>query len=120
MFSARTRARREDWSDLARYVVGAFRADVSRAGAGTGDEVVRLVEELSRSSREFTALWAANDVVAHGEGVNCIHHPEAGHLDLEFSSFAVEGRPELSMIVYSPASPTVAERVRALVLAEAA
>jgi transcriptional regulator with XRE-family HTH domain len=116
--SSRMRAKREDWSNVARFVVGAFRADVARAGAGASDEVFRLVEELCRLSPEFGALWQDNDVIAHGEGIKCIHHPEAGHLDLEFSSFAVEGRPELGMIVYNPASPAVAERVRALILAK--
>lgn len=118
MFGSRMRAKREDWRSVARFVVGAFRADVARAGAGASDEVFRLVGELCRLSPEFGALWQDNEVVAHGEGVKCIHHPEAGPLDLEFSSFAVEGRPELDMIIYNPASPTVAERVRALVLAK--
>ena len=116
--SSRIGAKREDWSSVARFVVGAFRADVARAGAGARDEAFRLVEELCRLSPEFGALWQNNEVVAHGEGIKCIHHPEAGLLDLEFSSFAVEGRPELGMIVYNPASPTVAERVRALILAK--
>lgn len=121
MFSrSRKRTRREDWSSVARFLVGAFRADVARAGAGASDEVSRLVEELCRASPEFSALWQDNDVVAHGEGVKCIHHPEAGPLDLEFSSFAVEGRPELGMIVYNPAAPAVADRVRALILAKSA
>ncbi len=119
MFGSRIRAKRQDWRSVARFVVGAFRADVARAGAGASNEVCRLVEELCRLSPEFGALWQSNEVVAHGEGIKCIHHPEAGPLDLEFSSFAVDGRPELDMIVYNPASPAVAERVRALILAKA-
>ena len=53
-------------------------------------------------------------MVAHNEGVKHIHHPVAGLLAMEFSSFAVEGRPELGMIVYNPASPADAERLRVL------
>jgi transcriptional regulator with XRE-family HTH domain len=117
--SARIRAKQEDWQSVARFVVGAFRADVARAGAGASEEVSKLIEELCRLSSEFEALWQDNDVVAHGEGVKRIHHPEAGLLELEFSSFAVEGRPELGMIVYNPASPADAERIRALILAKA-
>lgn len=115
---ARKRVRREDWSAIARFVVGAFRADVARAGAGESDEVFSLVEELCRTSPDFAALWRDNDIVAHGEGIKCIHHPEAGPLELEFSSFAVEGRPDLGMIVYNPATPAVAEKVRALIVAK--
>ena len=116
MFSdARVRACNEDWRQIARFVVGAFRADVTRAGATTSAEVTRLVAELCRTSPEFEALWQDNDVVAHGEGVKRVHHPDAGLLQLEFSSFSVEGRPELGMIVYNPASTADAERLRALV-----
>ena len=99
--------------------MGAFGADVARAGASGSAEVTALVGELCRTSPEFEALWHDNDVVAHGQGVKCIHHPEAGALDLEFSSFAVEGRPELGMIVYNPAAPADAERLRALIEAKA-
>ncbi len=111
--SSRVQAAQEDWQSVARFVVGAFRADVTRAGAGA--EVSRLVEELSRLSPEFEALWRDHDVVAHGEGLKRIHHPEAGLLELEFSAFAVDGRPELGMVVYNPASQETAERMRTLI-----
>ena len=112
--SSHARARSEDWDSIARFVVGAFRADVARAGANNSAEATRLVAELSRISPEFERLWQDGDVVAHGEGVKRIHHPDAGLLAMEFSSFAVEGRPELGMIIYNPASPADAERLRAL------
>lgn len=112
------RSRNEDWDSVARFVVGAFRADMARAGAHGSVEATRLVEELSRLSPEFAGLWRDNDVGAHSEGVKRIRHPEAGVVKLEFSSFAVEGRPELGMIVYNPASPADAEKLRALVEAE--
>ena len=104
------RARQADWPDVARFVVGAFRADAARAGASA--DVTTLVEELSRTSREFAALWHDHDVVAHGEGLKRLHHPELGLLELEFSAFAVDGRPELGMVVYNPATDDVAERIR--------
>jgi len=111
----RLRDRQEDWESVARFVVGAFRADVMRAGAS--EEARRLVDELSRTSPEFARLWDDNEVIAHGEGRKRIRHPQAGAITLEFSSFAVEGRPELGMIVYSPAGPADADKIRALVLA---
>jgi transcriptional regulator with XRE-family HTH domain len=117
--SSRVRIRQEDWQSVARFVVSAFRADVARAGASTSEEASRLVEELCRLSPEFAVLWRDNDVVAHGEGVKRIHHPEVNLLELEFSSFTVEGRPELGMIVYNPLSPADADRVRVLISAKA-
>ena len=104
------RARQADWPDVARFVVGAFRADAARAGASA--DVTTLVEELCRASPEFDALWRDNDVVAGGEGLKRIHHAELGLLELEFSAFAVDGRPELGMVVYNPATDDVADRIR--------
>ncbi len=112
----RVRAAQVDWQSVARFAVGAFRADVARAGAGA--EVSRLVDELSRTSAEFDALWRDNEVVAHGEGLKRIHHPEAGMLELEFSAFAVDGRPELGMVIYNPASQADADRIRTLIAAK--
>ncbi|CDX15111.1 putative transcriptional regulator, XRE family [Mesorhizobium plurifarium] len=110
----RVRDAQEDWRSVARFVVGSFRADATRAGAGA--EITQLVEELCRISPEFEALWRDNDVVpAHGEGVKRLRHPEIGLIELEFSVFAVDGRPELGMIVYNPATQADAERIRSLI-----
>ena len=110
---ARGRAAQEAWQRVARFGVGACRADGARAGAG--EEVTRLVKELSSTSAEFDALWHDHEVMAHGEGVKRIRHPEAGLLELEFSAFAVDGRPELGMVVYNPASQADADRIRTLI-----
>jgi transcriptional regulator with XRE-family HTH domain len=112
--SDHVRKRNEDWESIARFVVGAFRADVARANAGTSAEVTKLVADLSAVSPEFMALWQNSDVVAHGEGVKRIRHPNAGLLAMDYSSFAVEGRPELGMIIYNPATPKDAEKLRVL------
>ena len=112
---SRVRAAQEDWWKVARFVVAGFRADAARAGAGN-DDIGRLVEELSRQSPEFETLWSENDIVAHGEGLKRLHHPVLGGLELEFSTFAVEGRPELAMIVYNPVNDADADRIRALIL----
>ncbi len=101
-----------EWNSIARFVVGAFRADAARAGAGA--EIDRLVEELCQLSAEFAALWRDNDVRSHGEGLKRITHPVAGSLELEYSAFAVDGRPDLGMIVYNPARNVDAAAVRSL------
>ena len=114
MFShSLVKARQEDWVSVARYVVGAFRADAARAGAGA--EIKQLVEELSQTSAEFAALWRDNDIAAHAEGVKRVHHPEVGLVELEFSAFAVDGRPDLGMLVYNPATRESADRIDLLI-----
>lgn len=99
-----------DWESVARHLVGAFRVDSARAGAVA--EVAPLVEELCRLSPEFRAMWRDNDVHgAHGEAVKRIRHPVLGPLAFEYSTFAVDGRTDLSMVVYNPATPADAEKI---------
>jgi hypothetical protein len=114
----RVRAAQFDWESAARFVVAAFRADVARAGA-TG-RVQALVDELCRASPEFEALWRENDVRSYGEGVKRLRHPILGPIAFEYSAFAVDGRPDLSMVVYNPATPEDAERIRSLMAPQSA
>jgi transcriptional regulator with XRE-family HTH domain len=111
----RVRSAQHDWKSVARFVVGAFRADAARAGATS--EVGQLVEELCRTSAEFEALWRENDVRVHGDGVKRLRHPTLGEIELEYSAFAVDGRPDLGLLVYNPVKDAVAEGIRALVAA---
>jgi transcriptional regulator with XRE-family HTH domain len=114
----RVRAAQHDWESVARFVVGAFRADAARAGAVS--EVGQLVDELCRLSPEFEALWRDNNVHAHGGGVKRLQHPVLGPIALEYSAFAVDGRPDLGMIVYNPVTGADADRIRSLVASRAA
>jgi transcriptional regulator with XRE-family HTH domain len=109
---ARMRALQTNWEKTARFVVAAFRAEATRAGAASN--VKALVDELSRLSPEFEAMWRDNDVHGYGEGTKHLHHPVAGLLALEYSAFAVDGRPDLGMVIYSPATPEDADRIRLL------
>src|ERR1700678_112378 len=108
----RVRAAQYDWESVARFVVGAFRMDAARAGAAA--EVEPLVEELCRLSPEFKAMWRDNDVRSHGEGAKHIRHPVVGPMAFEYSAFAVDGRPDLTIVVYSPTTPADAEKIRRL------
>jgi hypothetical protein len=109
----RVRAAQLDWEAVARFVVGAFRADAARAGAAA--EVAALVDELCRLSPEFEAMWRDNDVRGYGGGVKHLRHPIAGPIAFEYSAFAVDGRPDLRMVVYNPATVADAERIRSLI-----
>ena len=109
----RARAVHYDWDSVARLVLGAFRLDAARAGAAS--DVEPLVEELSRLSPEFRAMWRDNDVPgAHGEAVKHIQHPLLGPIAFEYSAFAVDGRTDLSLLVYNPVTPADAERIASL------
>lgn len=106
------RAAQPNWRNVARFVVASFRADVARAGAA--GMVQSLVDELCATSPEFAAMWRDNDVQAHGDGAKVLHHAVVGPLSMEFSAFAVDGRPDLNMVVYNPATPADAGKIRTL------
>jgi len=109
----RARAAQHDWKSVARFVLSAFRVDAARAGAAA--EVETLVGELCRLSPEFEAMWGENEIRGgHGEAVKLIRHPVLGPVAFEYSAFSVDGRTDLSMVVYNPATAEDAERIRSL------
>jgi len=109
----RARSAQYDWQNVARSVLGTFRLETTRAGAAA--EVEPLVDELYRSSAEFRAMWQDNEVRgAHGEAVKHIRHPVLGRVAFEYSAFAVDGRTDLSLVIYNPATAEDAGRIRSL------
>ena len=113
------RAVQTDWPGVARFVVAAFRADVVRAQAM--DKARPLIDELCRLNPEFEAIWAENEVRnSYGEVAKTLRHPLGGLITMEYSSFAVDGRPDLDMVVYNPATAADVAKVRELVEAEPA
>ena len=107
------RAAQTDWDGLARYIVAAFRADVVRAQAM--DKVKPLVDELCRLSSEFEAIWALNEVRStYSDVVKTMRHPLAGEITMEYSTLAVDGRPDLDIVIYNPATAADMAKVKAL------
>ena len=60
-------------------------------------------------------MWRDNDVPGgHADGVKHLRHPVFGPIEIEYSAFAVDGRPDLSLLVYNPTSPQDAARIASL------
>jgi hypothetical protein len=59
--------------------------DAARGGASRKVKV--LVDELSRLSPEFAAIWRDNDVYTRGEGTKSVRHPIVGLITLEYWVF---------------------------------
>jgi len=112
----KVRAAQSGWENVARSVVAAFRIDAARAGAEA--EVMPLVDELCDRSPEFAALWRENNVQSFGGIVKRLHHPVLGLLALEYSSLAIDGRPDLAMVVYNPATTRDRQALQSLVQPE--
>jgi len=115
--SPHARAAQADWEGVARTVVAAFRLDAVRAGADAA--IAPLVEDLRRLSSEFDAMWQEVDAPGYGhepgDGTKHIKHPLLGPITLEHSTFAVDGRQDLAMIVYNPTDPDVRDRLAAII-----
>lgn len=110
---AGTRTRLPNWEHDARFALASLRAEAARSGAS--GEIKELVEDLSRQSPDFARLWAEKDVGIYGEGTKTIHHPSAGPIALEYSAFAVDGQPDLGLVIFNPATPEDADKVRGLI-----
>ena len=107
-----SRAANADWDSVARFCVAAFRADAARAGPVA--EIEMLVAALSADSPEFAAMWRDSDVRSFGDGIKRFRHPAVGVIAMEFSSFTLDGRPDLGMVIYQPLTEEDAGRVRSL------
>jgi transcriptional regulator with XRE-family HTH domain len=110
---SRVRAQNVSWEHQARSAVAAFRSEAARVGAS--ERVKALVDELSQASPEFERIWRDYDVRKDGEGTKLFRHPTAGTLTLEYSGFAVEGHPELALVIFTAATPADRERLKAII-----
>jgi transcriptional regulator with XRE-family HTH domain len=107
-----TRAAQTDWESVARFLVATFRAETARAGED--ERAAAIVAELTQASEVFARMWTEKDVRMAGEGEKSIRHASAGAIAFEFASFSVDGRPDLKLMIYNPASEADAAKVRAL------
>ncbi|WP_176040380.1 helix-turn-helix transcriptional regulator [Burkholderia stabilis] len=111
----RVRDAQSNWNQVARFAVGAFRADVARGGAT--QTVQAFVDEMRATSAEFDALWRDHDIRSHEEGTKELRHPAVGRIALEYSAFAVSGRPDLTLVIFTPETAADRARIRRLVAA---
>jgi hypothetical protein len=91
-----------DWEAVARMAVGAMA------------EVAAMVDELSRSSSTFRAMSQEHDVSDSANARKDLRHPVLETISFEASTFGVDGRQDLTMMVFLPASTDVAQRITAL------
>lgn len=107
-----TRAAQADWEAVARFLVATFRAETARIGED--DHARQLVAELSARSVDFVRMWTEQNVQSSGEGAKTIRHARMGEMTFEFSSFAIDGRPDLKLMVYNPATERDIDKMRQL------
>lgn len=94
----RARTLHPDWESAARFIVSSFRMDAARAGAS--ETIAPLVAELCAASPEFRAMWHDRTIHTFEHGAKTFHHPVHGPQTFEVSTFAVDGRPDLILVIY--------------------
>lgn len=109
----RVRGHMVNWERDARSAVAAFRAEAIKAAPAETLQV--MVDDLSQRSPEFDAIWRDYDIQNYGAGTKHFRHEIAGDLMMEYSSFTVDGRPDLGLVIFTPMTVTDAERVMHLV-----
>ncbi|AQS83587.1 MAG: DNA-binding protein [Acetobacter aceti] len=87
-----------DRDSAARFIVSAFRMDAALAGAAAVIEP--LVAELCASSPEFRIMWHDKTIYTFEYGKKAFHHPLHGLQNFGMATFAVDGRPDLILVVY--------------------
>ncbi|GAA4963722.1 helix-turn-helix transcriptional regulator [Kineococcus glutinatus] len=95
-----------DWEEVASDAVAVLHRQVGRDAC---DPVIAaLVGELSVVSADFARWWASQRVFARASGVQRLHHPIVGRLDLALETLLVPGPVEQSLVVRSaePGSPS--------------
>lgn len=108
----RVRGHMVNWERDARSAVASFRAEAIKAAPAQALQA--MVEDLSQASTEFSAIWQDYDIQNYGAGTKHFRHEIAGDLMMEYSSFTVDGRPDLGLVVFTPMTEADAERVRQL------
>ncbi|MFH8347559.1 helix-turn-helix transcriptional regulator [Streptomyces sp. NPDC018045] len=87
-----------DWDDVAHGVVAHLRAAVVvHPGA---PDICGIVDELTRCSDEFAALWQRYDVRARTNGRKVYRHPDAGRMTLTYEAFDVARSEGQRLVVY--------------------
>ncbi|WP_456304374.1 MmyB family transcriptional regulator, partial [Acidomonas methanolica] len=76
----------------------------SEKNAPSNHGTKHLVAELCSASPEFRALWQDRTVHTFGHGAKTFHHPVHGPQTFEVSTFAVDGRPDLILVIYGEVS----------------
>ncbi|MFT8417511.1 MAG: helix-turn-helix transcriptional regulator [Acetobacter sp.] len=94
----RSRILHPDWENTARFIVSAFKMDAARAGAS--GVIEPMVAELSAASPEFRQMWHDRTIHTFEHGEKAFQHPLKGLQIFEISTFFVDGRPDLILVVY--------------------
>ena len=90
-----------DWDTTSKRFLAEFRAET---GQRLGDPDIQYqVERLKDASPEFRQGWDLSDILGFESRERLFHHPAVGVLQLEHHQVSPSDRPDLHIVVYTPA-----------------
>jgi transcriptional regulator with XRE-family HTH domain len=100
----------KEYDAIARRVLSKLRVDYSQS---PGDvEFDALIEEMMRTCPIFARLWGSTEIRTRSEGIHGFRHPVLGMIDYEHTSYAIEGRPTLRVVIFAPRDAQSAAKLR--------
>lgn len=106
------------WQEFARHFLAQFRAEYGRFVEDPW--WAEQISELSKASPEFRELWARPDILNAQEGRKSIDHPQVGELAFEFLWLQEVNSPDLRLFIYTPKTPSTADKIAHLLTLESA
>jgi hypothetical protein len=73
-----------------------------------------LIDDLERASPEFRAWWPRHDVRGSLDCRKELPHPLVGSLALDRTTLQLAARPDLKIMIYTPAESETAQKLRCL------
>jgi MmyB-like transcription regulator ligand binding domain len=100
------------WAKEAARLVAQFRAEMSAHAGDPGFAAV--VDRMHRLSPDFAEMWARHDVQPGGFVAKTFDHPAVGRLQFEITQLRVPERPDLTLVLDSPADADTAAKIETL------
>ncbi|MFC4396603.1 MULTISPECIES: helix-turn-helix transcriptional regulator [Micrococcaceae] len=90
-----------DWETTSKRFLAEFRAET---GQRLGDPDIQYqVDRLKEASPDFRQGWDLYDILGFESRERLFHHPAVGVLQLEHHQVSPSDRPDLHIVVYTPA-----------------
>ncbi|WP_372631567.1 helix-turn-helix transcriptional regulator [Cohnella sp.] len=90
----------EDWESISRRMIAEFRT--SRARYLNDDSFDKLIEDLKRTSADFTRMWQYHEVPGSLDGYKKLLHPTFGVIEFEHVTLQFPNEPDQRIMIYMP------------------
>ncbi|WP_433745784.1 helix-turn-helix transcriptional regulator [Paenibacillus amylolyticus] len=90
----------ENWESVSQRMIAEFRT--SRARYLNDDSFDKLIEDLKRTSADFTRMWQYHEVPSSLDGYKRLLHPTFGVVEFEHITLQFPNEPDQRIMIYMP------------------